>query len=833
MAGLFYSTGIKQSNTHAQESGGVADTPWPMYQHDPQHTGRSPFLGPTHQPKLLWSFHLPDCSGINGGMSIALDGDLLISKGGCLHKFDPVTRELLWTYPHGGNSGSTPLVGDDGNIYWGYQQVIEKISPDGERIWGALLSPNMFFNSSATFGMDGNLYYVHNALWSSTPSGGLRWYIPYGIFGAGEDPAIALDGTIYGGGSYTPLCAYTPNGEIKWCVDYTFGGEDRTPAVAQSGEIYVATQSGAMMAVNPDGTIEWEYKPDHTHWDASIPNGFAIAPDGSIREFIIDITAHYLYAINEEGQYLWHITFPTNELTGLAPISTSPILVDRDGNTFLCTGNSRCYGIGPDGSELWEFEFPLVDSILVVGDMQPLLAADGLIYVTDNQENIHAFADPYLYSSLTTPINNISVNVETGTPDFTRTIPISSTLSPITYTASITPTEWLTLTQASSLTPSDLTLHFNSADLPSGIYQTPLIIRPSDQIGKWLEIPVTLNVGVDQIFLPSIVKDYQRPYQILFSSTWFIHPQFALIDQTGRDRAVLPGAIPPNQVTLETLSHDGSKLAMHYYDQGYKILVMDTTTGETLLEIAGQEWNWFPSWSPDDNQLVFVSTRDDALNGELYKINLDGTGLTRLTNNSSDETRPLWSPAGDKIAFQVSWNQTYIMKSDGSDMHRLEKHQYVDHPIGWSPDGRYLLTTSYPSDYVPAELWVYDIQTGSYNKLADEFESQTEHDTPAVWSPDGRWIAYVAGASDHSDIYVVKPDGSNKINLTNSLDQDIKPVWSADSKWIAFTSNKRESDTDPNWDIYVVHYDGSYLKKITTNIGTDSDPIWLPYRSNP
>jgi Tol biopolymer transport system component len=79
----------------------------------------------------------------------------------------------------------------------------------------------------------------------------------------------------------------------------------------------------------------------------------------------------------------------------------------------------------------------------------------------------------------------------------------------------------------------------------------------------------------------------------------------------------------------------------------------------------------------------------------------------------------------------------------------------------------------------------------------------------------------------------VKPDGSNKINLTNSLDQDIKPVWSADSKWIAFTSNKRESDTDPNWDIYVVHYDGSYLKKITTNIGTDSDPIWLPYRSNP
>jgi hypothetical protein len=28
----------------------TADTPWPMYQHDPQHTGRSPLLGPVHQP---------------------------------------------------------------------------------------------------------------------------------------------------------------------------------------------------------------------------------------------------------------------------------------------------------------------------------------------------------------------------------------------------------------------------------------------------------------------------------------------------------------------------------------------------------------------------------------------------------------------------------------------------------------------------------------------------------------------------------------------------------------------------------------------------------------
>jgi len=36
---------------------------------------------------------------------------------------------------------------------------------------------------------------------------------------------------------------------------------------------------------------------------------------------------------------------------------------------------------------------------------------------------------------------------------------------------------------------------------------------------------------------------------------------------------------------------------------------------------------------------------------QIYKMNADGTGLTRLTNNAALDTEPAWSPDGTKIAF--------------------------------------------------------------------------------------------------------------------------------------------------------------------------------------
>ena len=52
-------------------------------------------------------------------------------------------------------------------------------------------------------------------------------------------------------------------------------------------------------------------------------------------------------------------------------------------------------------------------------------------------------------------------------------------------------------------------------------------------------------------------------------------------------------------------------------------------------EEVGGEWeepgDMSPSWSPDGNKITFYSNRDG--NSEIYVMNADGTGQTRLTNN--------------------------------------------------------------------------------------------------------------------------------------------------------------------------------------------------------
>jgi Tol biopolymer transport system component len=74
-----------------------------------------------------------------------------------------------------------------------------------------------------------------------------------------------------------------------------------------------------------------------------------------------------------------------------------------------------------------------------------------------------------------------------------------------------------------------------------------------------------------------------------------------------------------------------------------------------------------PAWSPDSLRLAFVSIRDrngshregsdeEGYNGELYVMNRDGTGQTRLTDDEGDEVGPDWSPDGNRIVFASDRN---------------------------------------------------------------------------------------------------------------------------------------------------------------------------------
>ena len=80
-----------------------------------------------------------------------------------------------------------------------------------------------------------------------------------------------------------------------------------------------------------------------------------------------------------------------------------------------------------------------------------------------------------------------------------------------------------------------------------------------------------------------------------------------------------------------------------------------------------------PAYSPDGKTIVFMSDRDGDI--EIYRVDVDGPHLQRLTHAPGRDAHPAFSRDGKKIAFQSPREggqpQIYVMNADGSDQKRL------------------------------------------------------------------------------------------------------------------------------------------------------------------
>ena len=84
--------------------------------------------------------------------------------------------------------------------------------------------------------------------------------------------------------------------------------------------------------------------------------------------------------------------------------------------------------------------------------------------------------------------------------------------------------------------------------------------------------------------------------------------------------------------------------------------------------------NYYPRYSPDGNSIIFISNRDG--NNQVYIMKADGSVQTRLSNTTSNETDPVLSPDGTKIAFYSDREspgafKVYTMNIDGSNQTKL------------------------------------------------------------------------------------------------------------------------------------------------------------------
>ena len=76
---------------------------------------------------------------------------------------------------------------------------------------------------------------------------------------------------------------------------------------------------------------------------------------------------------------------------------------------------------------------------------------------------------------------------------------------------------------------------------------------------------------------------------------------------------------------------------------------------------------------------------------------------------------------------------------------------------------------------------------------------------------------------DKSDIYVMNPDGTGRVNLTRHNAKDSEPTWSPSGRHILFTS-----DRDGGSDIYRMNADGTNVRRVFKKWANRSNPVWSP-----
>ena len=152
-----------------------------------------------------------------------------------------------------------------------------------------------------------------------------------------------------------------------------------------------------------------------------------------------------------------------------------------------------------------------------------------------------------------------------------------------------------------------------------------------------------------------------------------------------------------------------------------------------------------PAFSPDGSRIAFVSQRDG--NAEIYVMNADGTGTTRISNDPQPDGRPSFMPDGQSLVFHSS---------------RTAGKQ---------------------------EIWAVNVDGTALTQLTRD----SVNSSPAV-SPDGQIIAYVSTRNKDGDIWLMNRDGTNQRQFTRSPQQrESEPRFLRDGT-LVYLAERREGN---------------------------------------
>lgn len=267
-------------------------------------------------------------------------------------------------------------------------------------------------------------------------------------------------------------------------------------------------------------------------------------------------------------------------------------------------------------------------------------------------------------------------------------------------------------------------------------------------------------------------------------------------------------------------------------------------------------------FSHDGKRLIFQSTRGGRTCDQQFVMNVDGSGVRRVSTGFGKTTCGYFFDGDRRIFFASThaadsacppkpdpskgyvWGldpyDIYTANDDGSNLKRLTNYGVYTAEGTLSPDGQTIVFTSLKD----GDLDIYTMKIDGTN--LKRLTTQPGYDGGPFFSPDGTKIVYRAWhptdtaltnyqsllkqrlvRPNRMEIWMMNADGSGQHQITNLGGANFAPFFTPDGSRIIFSSNYK-NPRSRNFELYLVNLDGSGLEQVTNHPEFDGFPMFSP-----